>query len=548
MTRRLDRSLLGLLFGQFREFRYFYLMAVASLFATHTIQSYLPFMAKDLADSVDNKMSSVNGIVFVYLALGIIIFRTLSRLLFFHPARILQKYLRLEFLQRISSCSPTRYHNYSSGQLFQLMGNDMEEIRALIGFAILQVSNIIVALIVLIPKIVNFHPELIVAVLPMLGAFTIFVIIISRNRKYFRLTQDCQGEVSNLIIESYQGKKTIKNYHAEKSFVDLFRGHCSRELGFFFRSGIGTSLSIPLIPLGVGLSLLWGGHIVQTLNLGRGVLVLFSSFIFLFLEPLAFLSWIGIVFARSMGAWSRIKELLNCLDKESTMEKMIQKYNPHESEKNLTLDFWNKKIKINIVEGAKNAIIGKTGHGKTHLLLQLAELYNFRKRSLSYVAQNPYLYNDSIENNVFLGHIPTKKQRNDAKFLLELFRFDYLDNSGERLMQMEIGENGKKLSGGQQKRLALIRSFMSGADILIWDDPFSSVDLILEKVIIQSLNESGYLDNKTILLTGHRLSTIKSSHYVTYIDRDKGLVDTGKVKHLLKKGLPVYEYFKNQFI
>ena len=548
MTRRLDRSLLGLLVGQFREFWYFYLMAVAGLFATHTIQSYLPFMAKDLADTVDDKTTSVNGIIFVYFALGIIVFRTLSRLLFFHPARILQKYLRLELLERLSSSPPARYHNYSSGQLFQMMGNDMEEIRALIGFALLQVSNVLVAVIVLVPKIVNFHSELTIAILPMLGAFMIFIIIISRNKKYFRLTQDCQGEVSNLIIESYQGKKTIKNYHAEKSFINLFKEYCSRELGFFFRSGIGTSISIPLIPLGVGLSLLWGGHIIQTLNLGRGALVLFSSFIFLFLEPLAFLSWIGIVFARSMGSWSRIKELLHCLDKESTMEKMIQKYNSRESSKSFTLDFWNKAVEITIIEGAKNVIVGKTGHGKTHLLLQLAELYNFKKRNLSYVAQHPYLYNDSIENNIFLGQTPTKQQRNNAEFLLELFHFDHLDNSGESLMPMEIGENGKKLSGGQQKRLALIRSLMSEADILIWDDPFSSVDLILEKTIVQSLKKNGCFDNKTVILTTHRLSTTKSSHYVTYIDRDKGILDKGEVKHLLKKGLPLYEYFKNQFI
>ncbi len=424
----------------------------------------------------------------------------------------------------------------------------MEEIRSLIGFAILQVSNMLVALTVLIPKIIDFHPKLVVAVLPMLASFLFFVTIISNNRKYFRLTQDCQGEVNNLIIESYQGKKTIKNYHAEKSFINLFRGQCSRELGFFFRSGIGTSVSIPLIPLGVGLSLLWGAHIIQTLNLGHGVLVLFLSFIFLFLEPLAFLSWIGIVFARSMGAWSRIKELLENLNKRSAMEKMIRRYNSSETEKSITLNFWDGTMKIDIVEEAHNVIVGKTGHGKTHLLLQLAEFYNFKKRNISYVAQHPYLYNDSIENNIFLGNTPTRKQRDDAKFLLGLFGLDYLNDSKEKLMGMEIGENGKKLSGGQQKRLALIRSLMSGVDVFIWDDPFSSVDLILEKMIIQSLKKCGHLDKKTIILTTHRLTTVKSSHYVTYIDKNKGLIDKGEVRCLLKKGLPVYEYFKNQFI
>ena len=52
---------------------------------------------------------------------------------------------------------------------------------------------------------------------------------------------------------------------------------------------------------------------------------------------------------------------------------------------------------------------------------------------------------------------------------------------------MEIGENGKRLSGGQSKRLCLIRSIMSEAEFLVWDDPFSAVDLILEREIISIL-------------------------------------------------------------
>ena len=548
MEKRLDKSLMGLLLGQFCEFWYFYALALGSLFATHTIQSYLPFMAKDLADAVDTNMTSISKMTFVYLALGIIVFRTLSRLLFFQPARILQKKLRLELLERLSLSPPARYQQMSAGQLFQIMGNDMEELRALIGFAILQLGNILVAMVVLIPKIVAFHPQLLVALLPMLLAFLIFMAIISRNRKYFRLTQDCQGEVNNLIIESYEGKKTIKNYHAEKSFIHLFRGHCVRELGFFFKSGIGTSISIPLIPLGVGLSLLWGGHIVQTLSLGKGTLVLFSSFIFLFLEPLAFLSWIGIVFARSISAWSRIKELLVHLKTESRLEKMIREYNHKTKGINVALDFWGSILHINIVQNVKNVIVGKTGHGKTYLLLQLAEFYKSRGLNISYVAQYPYLYNDSIEKNIFLGNTPSSQQRENAQYLLKLFCFDYLESSLDKLMNMEIGENGKKLSGGQQKRLALIRSLMSGADMLIWDDPFSSIDLILEKKITSSLDQSGHINQKTIVFTSHRLSTVRSSHYVTYIDKEKGLIEEGNVVHLLKEGLPLYEYFKNQFV
>ena len=61
-----------------------------------------------------------------------------------------------------------------------------------------------------------------------------------------------------------------------------------------------------------------------------------------------------------------------------------------------------------------------------------------------------------------------------------------LDLSRELLI-LPLGENGKRLSGGQIKRMCLIRTLMGNAKFIIWDDPFSSVDLILEKKIMDEL-------------------------------------------------------------
>src|SRR5690606_1987548 len=105
--------------------------------------------------------------------------------------------------------------------------------------------------------------------------------------KWFRLNQDRAAEVSHNLIESYAGKRTIKNYHAEKSFVELFRQTSWRELEASFRSGVNISIAMPLIPLGVGLSLIWGAWIIWQTKLGASSLVLFSGFVFLLLEPLS---------------------------------------------------------------------------------------------------------------------------------------------------------------------------------------------------------------------------------------------------------------------
>ncbi len=553
MKNRLQYSLKQLLFHQFIDFFPYYLGAFACLYMTHWIQSHLPFLAKELADIVETGVDKINTWQFFALAVGIIVFRTSSRLLFFYPARVLQKDLRVELLEKLEGATPLRYRKYSDGQLFQVLQMDMEQLRALIGFALLQVGNIIVALIVLIPKMVAFNSEMIYTLIPMVISFIIFTIIVSRNKNMFKKGQDQQGEVQNVIIETYAGKKTIKNYHSEEDFIEWFKTFSWRELTTFYKAGIGVGISLPLLPLGIGLSLLYGGHIVYQQDLGASSLIVFSGFIFLFLEPIMFLSWIGVVFARSYGSWERLKSLVADLAKQTDEEKSYLNFNSEESKYledklSLNLTYWNEDLSLDFANGRWSVLVGKTGHGKTFLLTQIADILKLQKRDISYVSQDPYLYNDSIENNIFLGQEINEERRTQAFELLKLFGLDYLASSKEALLKMEVGEKGKRLSGGQAKRLAIVRSLMANVDIYIWDDPFSSVDLILEKQIIMELKNWAPLKGKSVILSSHRLSTVRASDYCFYLDKEKGIVEAGSIDDLLQPEKETYEYFKQQMV
>ena len=132
---------------QIKRFWFYYFLAFSSLIATHYILSFLPFLAKDLTKLIKEGATNLPTSEFLLLALGIIIVRTSSRLLFFYPARIMQKEMRVEVLRRVEDTLPLRYSSYSPGQLFQIMFNDIDNVRALFGFVLLQVSNIIIAMI-----------------------------------------------------------------------------------------------------------------------------------------------------------------------------------------------------------------------------------------------------------------------------------------------------------------------------------------------------------------------------------------------------------------
>ena len=555
MKRRLKGSLFGLIFNQFIEFIPYYIAAFCFLYGTHYVQSMLPFYAKELADVVDVGHSHIDVTKFFLLALGIVFFRTSSRLSFFYPARVLQKKLRLEILTLLENRGPTRYSKFTSGELFQILSNAMEDIRALLGFALLQVANIVFALIVLVPKIIEYNDKLLIAILPMFICFLIFMAIVSTNKTFFRKAQDLMADVQNFIMESYLGKQTVKNYHSEGPFIDLFSKYSLKELLNGYKASFRISISLPFIPLGVGLSLLWGAYIIRAEDLGASALVLFSGFVFLFLEPIAFLAWIGVVFARAGGAWSKIRKLISALDEESEVEKYLAENNKDLNEKMLSdgtlflnVDYWNERISIPVKRAKWTVLVGKTGCGKTEVLKQVAEILKQHNTPLSYVAQTPYLYNDNIINNIFLGREFTQKQEDLAFELLKAFGLDYLESSREGLFNMEIGENGKRLSGGQAKRLCLVRSIMSEAEFLVWDDPFSAVDLILEKEIIAILKSDKRINNKTIILSSHRLSTVKLSDEVIYLEKEKGIIENGESLLLTNKKSKIYEYFENQMV
>ena len=284
------RDLLGsfvrLSWGQILLFWPYYLLSCAFLFATHSIQSELPFLVKTMADMVENPATPSVGVAdLLQIAVGVIVFRSLSRVLMFYPARVRERDLRVQILRLLERASPIRYRNYDDGAIFQILGKDVEEIRTFLGFAFLQIGNISIALFVLVPKLMSFDPRLAWGLLPLAPIFLIFSVVVGGNYKYYKKIQEHQGDTQNFIVESYNGKKTIKNFQVEKSFMDIFHQYSVKDIGLFYKAGLRTAFSIPLIPLGLGLSLVCGAAIIYYYDMEASSFVLFSGMAFLFLEP-----------------------------------------------------------------------------------------------------------------------------------------------------------------------------------------------------------------------------------------------------------------------
>lgn len=206
-----------------------------------------------------------------------------------------------------------------------------------------------------------------------------------------------------------------------------------------------------------------------------------------------------------------------------------------------------KSISLKIRHGNKVAFVGTSGSGKSTLInlllkfdtpnigdikvnnFSLKHLKNiewFKKMGI--VFQEPYLFSNTIRNNITLGAKVSDEKLNEICKLVCLD--EYMEQLPDRY-DTTIGERGITLSGGQRQRLALARALVKNPDILILDEATSALDIATEKKIMNNLDR--FRKSKTTIIVAHRLSTIENSDLIYALDNGF-LVEYGKHEQLLE--------------
>ncbi|MFH1441175.1 MAG: ABC transporter ATP-binding protein [Candidatus Omnitrophota bacterium] len=222
----------------------------------------------------------------------------------------------------------------------------------------------------------------------------------------------------------------------------------------------------------------------------------------------------------------------------------------------------NKKIlnniSFNIPSSSCIGIVGPSGRGKTtiiNLLLGLYELdageilideYNIKhvKNKIFYsqvsaALQEPYLWNDTIENNIKYG-----KENADFKEVLKAAKIACVDdfvNSLPEKYNTTIGENACKISAGQKQRIAIARALIKKPKIIILDEALSSIDADLEGQIINNIRH--YFKDSTVIVISHRFSAINKMDKIYFLD-DNICIDTHQ--ELMRKNSNYQKYVANQ--
>ena len=210
----------------------------------------------------------------------------------------------------------------------------------------------------------------------------------------------------------------------------------------------------------------------------------------------------------------------------------------------LTLNDLNLKIK----KGKITALVGLSGAGKSttadlvmgllkpdngQILIDgnlLTDKNSFSWRNhLGYVAQDTFLFNDSIRSNLLLSRNDASEE--DLKEVLKSASADFVFNLPEGLDTV-IGDRGVRLSGGEKQRIALARALLRQPSLLILDEATSNLDSKNEKKILQSIEKLH--GDLTILMIAHRFSTIESADII-YLMENGHIVEEGSWEEFNEK-------------
>ncbi|MBC7823210.1 MAG: ABC transporter ATP-binding protein [Candidatus Parcubacteria bacterium] len=546
-------------------------LGIGTLLVVNALAVYIPLLIRDAIDelgvtfNVDRVWFFV-GLILV-LATAMWCVRMISRTLLFGVGRQVEFDLKQKIFDHLLRLEPSYFATNTIGDLINRATSDVENIRRLLGFAVLSLANTTFAYALTLPVMMRINMRLSLLAISVYPFMLILVNLFSHKLRNQQLAvQEELSTMSELIQEDMSGIALIKIYAQEENERKAFRQLNRQLLNANLQLAKTRNTLFPILQgLGYlsGLILLWfgGGAIASgTISVGDfiALLLLVGQLAF----PTALLGFTITAYQRGEVSIDRVESILTVEPKikdkpdaiplaidqvkgRLTAQDLLYSYPTSEPEKvTPALDH----ISFDIAPGETVAIVGAIGSGKSTLANALPRLLDIApgqlflddyditslriedlRSAIAYVPQESFLFSTSIKNNIRYGkvHAELSEVESAAK---QAQIHDEILNFPQHYDTM-VGERGITLSGGQRQRTALARALLVDSPILILDDALSSVDNQTATQILRNLSEG--TQRKTVVFISHQLSAAASADRIFVMDQGQ-IMQSGTHGQLLE--------------
>ena len=552
--------------------RRMFTVGLACAFFTNSIGMLIPLVIKYAIDSVERGRGArilalgVAALLAIKLIQGI--FRFAMRRILIGISRHIEYRLRQDLFEHLESLSLSFYQRSRIGDLLSRATNDLNEVRMLLGPAIMYSFQTSVTALFALPLMFYFDWKLtLLAFLPLALVSTSYSKV---GRTIHDRSMDVQRRLSDItaqVQENLAGIRVIKSFTRESHAIDTFDTLNREYMELNMRLVKVSGLLYPFMSFLSGFSsliiLAYGGYLVVEGRISLGDFTAFFSYLGMLYWPMISIGFVLNVIQRGRASLGRIMELFDTVSEVREPESpALLSVTAHRGEGRISLRGLSfhypdslhptlQNIRLEIDPGMTVGIVGPVGSGKTTLLNLIPRMYNpprgtllvdgvdvldwplaLLRHHIAMVPQDTFLFSESIRANVMFGLDRDVEEEEVLRMVKIAGLHEDIQQFPNKLDTL-LGERGINLSGGQKQRTSISRALLTDSPVLLLDDCFSSVDTHTEEKIISALKT--HARDKTTLIVSHRISTIKNSDLIVVLERGH-IIQSGSHGDLVQAG------------
>ena len=543
-------------------------LGIIALFIVNALGAYIPWLIGNIINKLQVTFSFNQVLVYVVeiVALSFVmwVIRMASRISLFGVGRQVEFDLKQKIFQHLLKLEPSYFSANTAGDLINRATSDVDNVRRLLGFAVLSIANTLFAYVLTLPFMLFISVQLTLAAIAVYPLMLILVQLFSDKLRDQQVeVQEELSNMSELIQEDMSGIALIKIYAQEQNERRAFRQNNQQLLEANLKLATTRNTLFPLVN-GLAyislLLLLWlGAGQMSSGAISVGSFVALILYVQNLVFPTTLLGFTITAYQRGEVSIDRIETILTVTPKIQDSIDAIhlpqEKVNGHLTARHLSYTYPGsttpalKDVNLTIAPGETVAIVGPIGSGKSTLANALPRLLDIEagqllldgyditqlqlqdlRSAIAYVPQDSFLFSTTIKNNIRYGD-PLSEQpevedaAKQAQIHPEILNFP-------QQYKTIVGERGITLSGGQRQRTALARALLVDAPVLILDDALSSVDNQTATQILKNLSEG--TQRKTVVFISHQLSAAATADRIFVMDKGQ-VVQSGTHAELLQQ-------------